>query len=36
VPADPNRRFDLMFRLYALTEDLCDKKWTMPDVERVR
>jgi hypothetical protein len=35
VPTDPNRRFELMFRLYAPTKDLFDKKWTLPDVEKV-
>jgi len=34
VPTDPNRRFELLFRLYAPTNDLFDKKWTLPDVER--
>jgi hypothetical protein len=35
VPTDPNRRFELMFRLYAPTKALFDKAWTLPDVERI-
>ena len=35
VPTDPNRRFELMFRLYAPTKALFDKAWTLPDVEKV-
>lgn len=35
IPTDPERRFELMFRLYGPTKDLFDKKWTLPDVERV-
>jgi hypothetical protein len=33
VPTDPNRRFELMFRLYGPTKALFDKAWTLPDVE---
>jgi len=35
VPTDPNRRFELMFRLYAPTKALFDKAWILPDVEKV-
>jgi hypothetical protein len=35
IPTDPNRRFELMFRLYAPTKGLFDKTWTLPDVEKV-
>jgi hypothetical protein len=35
VPTDPNREFELMFRLYAPTKDLFDKKWALPDIEKV-
>jgi hypothetical protein len=35
VPTDPKREFELMFRLYGPTQDLFDKKWTLPDVERI-
>ena len=34
VPTDPNRRFELMFRLYGPTKALFDKRWTLPDVEK--
>jgi hypothetical protein len=35
VPTDPNRRFELMFRLYAPTKALFDKAWALPDVQKV-
>jgi hypothetical protein len=35
VPTDPNRRFELMFRLYAPTKALFDRAWRLPDVEKV-
>jgi hypothetical protein len=35
VPTDPARKFELMFRLYAPTQALFDKTWTLPDVEKV-
>jgi len=35
VPTDPDRDFELLFRLYAPTKDLFDKKWVLPDVEKV-
>jgi hypothetical protein len=35
VPTDPARKFELMFRLYAPTKALFDKKWKLPDVEKV-
>jgi hypothetical protein len=34
IPTDPNRRFELMFRLYGPTKALFDKAWTLPDVEK--
>jgi hypothetical protein len=34
VPTGPDRRFELMFRLYGPTEALFDKTWTLPDVEK--
>jgi hypothetical protein len=34
LPTDPNRRFELMFRLYAPTEALFKKQWVLPDVGR--
>jgi hypothetical protein len=35
VPTDPNRGFELMFRLYAPKKEFFDKVWVMPDVERI-
>jgi hypothetical protein len=35
LPTDPNRKFELMFRLYAPTEALFQKQWILPDVEKV-
>lgn len=35
VPTDPNRGFELMFRLYAPKKEFFDKKWALPGVERV-
>ena len=35
VPTDPNRRFELMFRLYGPNKALFVKAWTLPDVEKV-
>ena len=35
VPTDPDRRFELMFRLYAPTKALFDKAWSLPDVEKL-
>ena len=36
VPTDPQRKFELMFRLYAPTKALFEKKvWVLPDVEKV-
>jgi hypothetical protein len=34
VPTDPERGFEVMFRLYAPTQALFDKTWTLPDVEK--
>ena len=31
----PSDRFELLFRLYAPTKNLFDKKWVLPDVEKV-
>jgi hypothetical protein len=36
VPTDKARKFELMFRFYAPTKALFDKKWTLPDVERMK
>jgi hypothetical protein len=35
VPTDPNRKFEVMFRLYAPTKALFDKTWVLPDIEKV-
>ena len=35
VPTDPQRGFELMFRLYAPKKEFFDKVWVLPDVERV-
>jgi hypothetical protein len=35
VPTDPQRSFELMFRLYAPTKEFFDKVWVLPDVEKV-
>jgi hypothetical protein len=35
VPTDPQRGFELMFRLYAPTKAFFDKVWVLPDVERI-
>ncbi|RJG41405.1 DUF1254 domain-containing protein [Mesorhizobium sp. DCY119] len=35
IPTDPKRRFELMFRLYGPSKDFFDKKWILPDVEKV-
>jgi hypothetical protein len=34
IPTDRNRGFELMFRAYAPTKALFEKKWVLPDVER--
>lgn len=36
IPTDRKRDFELMFRLYAPTKAFFEKKWVLPDVERVR
>jgi hypothetical protein len=36
VPTDSERRFEVMFRLYAPTKALFEKKWVLPDVEEVK
>jgi len=35
IPTDPDREFELMFRLYAPTKALFEKAWKLPDVEPV-
>ena len=36
VPTDPDREFEVMFRLYAPTKALFDKTWVLPDIEKVK
>ncbi|MEZ2345452.1 DUF1254 domain-containing protein [Terriglobus sp. RCC_193] len=35
VPTDPNRKFEVMFRLYGPQPALFQKTWVLPDVEKV-
>jgi hypothetical protein len=35
VPTDPQRGFELMFRLYGPKKEFFDKAWVLPDVERI-
>lgn len=35
VPTDPDRKFELLFRLYGPEKPLFDKTWKLPDVERI-
>ncbi|MHC2439031.1 DUF1254 domain-containing protein [Bradyrhizobium sp. USDA 4451] len=35
VPTDPNRKFELLFRLYGPEKPLFDHSWKLPDVERI-
>jgi hypothetical protein len=35
VPIDPQRGFELMFRLYGPKKEFFDKVWKLPDVEKV-
>jgi hypothetical protein len=35
VPTDPQRGFELLFRLYSPKKELFEKKWALPDVEKV-
>jgi hypothetical protein len=34
LPTDPQRKFELMFRLYAPTDELMKKTWVLHDVEK--
>lgn len=36
VPTDPERQFELMFRLYGPKKPLFEKTWQLPDVEEVK
>jgi hypothetical protein len=35
VPTDPQRGFELMFRVYGPKKEFFDKVWVLPDVEKV-
>jgi hypothetical protein len=35
IPTDPQRGFELMFRLYGPKKEFFDKAWVLPDVEKV-
>ncbi|MDH7785645.1 hypothetical protein QBD01_001663 [Ochrobactrum sp. 19YEA23] len=35
VPTDPQRGFELLFRLYGPKKELFEKLWVLPDVEKV-
>jgi hypothetical protein len=35
VPTDPQRKFEVIFRLYAPTKPLFDKSWVLPDIEKL-
>ncbi|SDE83016.1 DUF1254 domain-containing protein [Terriglobus roseus] len=36
VPTDPNRQFEVLYRIYGPTKALFDKTWTLPDIERLQ
>jgi hypothetical protein len=36
VPTDPNRQFELMFRVYGPKKEFFDKTWVLPDIEEVK
>jgi hypothetical protein len=35
IPTDPQRGFELMFRVYGPTKDFFEKTWVLPDVEKI-
>ena len=35
VPTDPQRGFELMFRLYGPKKEFFDKVWRLPDTEKI-
>jgi hypothetical protein len=35
IPTDPHRGFELMLRVYGPTREFFDRKWVLPDVERI-
>ena len=35
VPTDPQRGFQLMFRIYGPKKEFFDKRWVLTDIEKV-
>ena len=35
VPTDPNGRFEVLFRLYGPEKPFFDKRWVLPDIEKI-
>src|SRR5262249_9721984 len=35
VPTDPPRKFEPLFRLYGPEREFCEKKWVLPDAEKM-
>jgi len=35
LPTDPARKFELMARFYAPRKESFEKKWVLPDIEKV-
>jgi hypothetical protein len=35
VPTDPQRDFELLFRIYGPKKEFFEKTWALPDVEKV-
>jgi hypothetical protein len=35
VPTDPQRKFELLFRIYGPKKEFFDKVWVLPDVEKM-
>ena len=35
LPTDPARKFELMARFYAPRKEFFEKKWVLPDIEKV-
>ena len=35
VPTDARRGFEVLFRLYGPEKDFFDKKWVLPDIEKI-
>jgi hypothetical protein len=35
IPTQPNANFEICIRFYGPEEQLLDKRWKIPDVERV-